>query len=300
MLKKDKPKEVEKLKNLIESYSVVGILDMHKIPARQLQQIRDKLRGKAVIRMTTKNIIIRALSSSNKKDLAKLKEKITNEPALILSNENPFKLYKILKENKTNAAAKMGDIAPNDIIVKKGPTGIQAGPAISAFQKLGLKTTVQQGKIEIVQDKVVAKQGDEITEEMVNLFNMLKMEPMEIMLNLPAAWEDGIIYEKEVLDIDQTEYINNIQTCVRHAVNLSVNIDYPTKLTIDMMISRSFHEMKQLCLECDILEKEFADEILEKAIRQAKALESSLPLKNQKEENPSENNASDNNGGVKQ
>ena len=40
-----------------------------------------------------------------------LEEKLTDVPALMLTNENPFKLYKLLKENRTPAAAKPGDIA---------------------------------------------------------------------------------------------------------------------------------------------------------------------------------------------
>jgi large subunit ribosomal protein L10 len=41
------------------------------------------------------------------------------QPALIFTDMNPFKLYKILEDSKTQAPAKAGNIAPSDIVVPK-------------------------------------------------------------------------------------------------------------------------------------------------------------------------------------
>ena len=41
-----KESEVKKLEKLLLEYNVIGILDMHKMPGRQLQKIRDKLNQK--------------------------------------------------------------------------------------------------------------------------------------------------------------------------------------------------------------------------------------------------------------
>ncbi len=272
MLKKNKPEEVQKISELIDRYSVVGILNMHKMPTRQLQKIKDSLRGSAVIRMGKKRLLVRAFEKSNKK-LDGMKEKIVGEPALILTNENPFRLYKILKESRSPAPAKAGDIAPNDIVIPKGPTPLPPGPAISSLQKIGLKASVQAGKIAVMQDKVVVKADEKITEDMVNVFNLLKMEPMEIGLELVCAWESETIYAKDVLDVDTSWYLNELQVCVQRAVNLSVNTAYPTKLTIEMILQKAFSEAKSLCIEANILEKQFIDDILLKAVMEAKAIE---------------------------
>lgn len=273
MLKNEKPKEVEELKRLMETYSITALLNMHKLPTRQLQKIKKQLGGKAVIRMSRKSLIIKALDAAQK-DV--LKEKIVGEPSLILSNENPFKLFRVLKENRANAPAKSGDIAKIDIIISKGPTGLPPGPAISTLQKIGLKTTVQQGKIAVSQDKVAAKAGETINDDMVSVFNLLKMEPMEIGLDMVAALEKGIIYDKNVLDINPAECLQNMQLAVQHAINISLHTGYLIPETSVLAIQKAFAEARSLCIAANILEKEFVGDILAKAVAEAAALENKI------------------------
>lgn len=273
MLKLEKPQRVKELEKMIDEHSVVALLNMHKLPARQLQQIRDSLREKAMIKMSKKSLLQMAISNSKKKNLADLLVRIQGEPALILSNENPFRLFRMLKNARSPAAAKIGDTAPNDITVQKGSTNLPPGPAISTLQKVGLKTTVQGGKIAISQDKVVIKSGEKINDDVVNVLNLLKLEPMEIGLDLIVAYEEGILYEKTVLDIDTNKYLAEIQKCITEAINLSVNAGYPTSFTIEMMVQKAFSEAKSLCVEANIIEREFIDDLLAKAAREAQALE---------------------------
>jgi len=276
MLKKDKPEEVKKLKDLIQNYKVVGILNMHKLPAKQMQKIKNNLSGVAKIRMSKKVLLSKALKETDKKGMEQLIEKIKGEPALLFTNENPFKIFKELKNNRTPVAAKAGDIAAKDITIPKGSTELPPGPAISTLQKVGLKASVQAGKITVLMDRVVCKAGAQITADMVGVFSLLKIEPMEIGIELISAWEDGMIFDKDVLDISVDDYINEIKKCVQYGVNLSVNVGYPTKFTIGLMLQKAFGEARTLCIDANVVEKDFIDEILLKAIREAKSLEVKL------------------------
>ena len=119
MLKSEKPKEVDKLKDLVNQYKVICILNMHKLPTRQLQKIKNNISDKAKIRMSKKILLEKALKESNRQGVEKLLEKVKDEPALLLTNENPFKIFSILKNNRTTASARVGDVATKDIIVPK-------------------------------------------------------------------------------------------------------------------------------------------------------------------------------------
>jgi len=269
MLKTEKPVQVKKINDLSGSHKVVGVLNMHKLPAKQLQQMRESLRGKAVIKMTKKSLIKRGLIE----DLhAKLEGKNV-EPALLFSNENPFRLYKILKDSRTPASAKPGDVATKDITIPAGPTPLPPGPAISTLQKVGLKASVQNGKIAVLFDKVVCKAGETVSEELASVLNLLKIEPMEIGLDLVIAWEGGVLYGRDVLDVDQSQYISDIQSAVQQGVNLSLNTGFITKFTSPLAIQKAFMEARTLCIEADIIEKAFIDDVLAKAVREAKALQ---------------------------
>jgi large subunit ribosomal protein L10 len=296
MLKDEKPKLVEELKKLINTYSVIGLLNMHSLPAKQLQKIKTDLKGVATIKMSKKSLIKKALEGSEK-NVNVLEERIVGEPAMIFSNEDPFRLFKILKENISSAPARLGNVAPHDIIIPKGPTGLPPGPAISTLQKVGLKTTVDKGKIAVADDKVVVKAGETVKEDAVNALNLLKIEPMEIGLDLISAWQDEKIYDKSVLDIDTDEYINNIGLAVQQMIDISLNTGYLVPETAKMALQKAFIEAKELALTANILDKDIIGELLLKAISEAKALDALVPeAKEEKksEEKPTkENNSSD-------
>ena len=56
-----KKEEVKELKSIIDQYDVVGLVDLENIPAKQLQEMRKSLKGKAVVRMSKINLINLAL-----------------------------------------------------------------------------------------------------------------------------------------------------------------------------------------------------------------------------------------------
>ena len=283
MLKKNKPQEIQKLKELINSHEVVGILDMHKLPGRQLYQMRNNFKEKATIRMSRKNLLIKAASESNKPHLKEIIEKVEGPPALIVGNNDSFKLYKMIKSSRVKSKAKVGDKVNKDIVIPKGPTNLPPGPAISTLQKVGLKSMVQQGKIAIGADKTVLKAGSTVSDDVAHVFNLLGIEPMEIGLTLVACYEKGVVYGKDILDVDPEEYVNRLSLAINHAINLSMEIGFITDLTARISIQKAFREARSLCIEAGVIEKEFIDEILVKAIREAKTLEENIPKEEKKE-----------------
>ena len=54
--------EVEEIKKLSEEYRLTGLVDLHGIPASQLQQMRRNLRGSAVLKMTRNTLIEHAFN----------------------------------------------------------------------------------------------------------------------------------------------------------------------------------------------------------------------------------------------
>ena len=151
-----KIKAVEDLAETIKKYSVIGILNLYKTPASSLQKIKRSLRGNAIIKVSRKSILLFALEKAGK---GNLKEFVTDYPALILTEMNPFKLYLLIQKKKTPASAKPGDIAIKDIEVKAGPTDLMPGPAISTLTKVKIPAKVEAGKIAVIRDVVACKAG---------------------------------------------------------------------------------------------------------------------------------------------
>src|SRR3989344_6791860 len=138
---------------------------------------------KVEIRITKKSLIMLAIDQIEDKNLSGLKPSLENSiPVLILSNEDPFKLYKSIKDNKSNAVAKPGQISPRDIIIPAGPTNFTPGPIIGELGAVGLQTGVEGGKITIKKEKLIVRENEVIKPEIASILSKLGIEPIEIGL----------------------------------------------------------------------------------------------------------------------
>jgi large subunit ribosomal protein L10 len=276
MVSERKKKELEDLKKLVNEYSVIALIDLYKLPSGQLHSIKKDLRKQAIIRMFKKNIVKLGFEKSKKKGLKDLIELEAKKPALIFTNTNPFKLFKLVEGNKSPAYAKEGDVAINDIVIPEGPTKLMAGPAIGDLQKAKIPAKVQEGKIHVIKDTKIAKKGDVLDAQKANLLKKLGIQTVEIGINIVSVWEDGTIFHREVLDVDEQAYLNNLMVAASYGINLAVNIAYPTKDTIELLLSKAHQEARILGIETALLEKGVIEDLLAKGGAQAKTLKGEI------------------------
>ena len=266
--------EVNELVSLIKKYSIIGVVDMENMPAPQLLKMRTQLNGKALIRMSKGRLIQVAfdLVKDNVKGIDQLREHLKGMPALILTNENPFKLYKIIQKSKSAAPAKPGQKAPNDITIPAGPTQFAPGPIIGELGALGLKTAIENGKVAIKADKLLVREGEIITDKVSGLLTRFGIEPMEIGLNLVAVLEDGVVFTKGILAVDEKQYIADIKRLSSEAMNLAVFMGYPSQDTIKLLIAKAYRNANGLAESRDIITQDNVKSVIAKAERQMHAV----------------------------
>lgn len=279
LVAKWKSEAVKELKDLILKYDIVAVVDLNNLPARQLQVLKEKLRNDVYLKVARKRLIKIALDEleSERKGISGLNDSLKTIPALLLTNYNPFKLYKILDNNKSPAPLKAGQEAPKDVWIKAGPTGFLPGPIIGELGAAGLKTVIEGGKVGIKEDKKVLSEGDLANQEMASLLMRLNVLPGEVGLNLTGVYEDGMVFEPKVLRIDETEYANKINLAIMQAVNLSVNSMYLTKDTAKLGISNAASKALNVAVETNYICKETTDMIFGKVNSQVRAIASILP-----------------------
>jgi large subunit ribosomal protein L10 len=224
--------------------------------------------------MTKRRLMKIALEEAKKSKpgLEKLEEHLKGMPALIFTEDNPFGLYKTVKKSKSPAPAKAGQEAPKDIIIPAGPTNFSPGPVIGELGALGVKSGVANGKIAIQADTVVAKAGDTISAELAGMLTRLNIQPMELGLDITAVYEDGTIYTRSVLDIDEDKFMADMQRAATWAFNLAIETAYPTKETAETLVTKGFRNAKAVALESAFPAEGMMDELLAKGSRQAASL----------------------------
>ncbi len=266
-----KKDEVDEAKRYAGEYDLVGLVDLYGIPASQMQDMRRNLRGKAVLKKI-RNTLIRNAFSELGGEIKGIKDYLDGQSALIYTNEDPFKLYKMLSESMTKMLAKPGDIAPEDVVISKGPTGFPAGPIVGELQQVGIAAAIEKGKVVIRTTKTFIKAGEVINKKQAAVLSKLDIKSIDVGLNLQVAYYKGVFYEPSMLAVDESEYFNRLVLAATQAFNLSVNAVIPTAVTVESIIGKAVREARSLGVEGAIYEKDVIDLIIARAQRETLAV----------------------------
>jgi large subunit ribosomal protein L10 len=161
-----------------------------------------------------------------------------------------------------------------DIIVQKGPTSFPPGPILGEFQSAGIPASIEAGKVAVKETKVVCKAGEAVPQKLATMLSKLEIYPLIVGLDLRAAYDDGTIYEPELLAIDESKYLSDIIRAAQNAFNLSVNTAYPTKATIGTLLAKAFAESRNLGVNAVVFDSGVMDALLAKAHVQMTAVAS--------------------------
>ena len=264
-----KQAEVDELTDLVENYESVGVVGITGIPSKQLQDMRRGLHGTAVLRVSRNTLTRRALEESGHDDLI---EHVDGQVGLIATNDNPFALYKELEASKTPAPINEGEVAPNDIVIPEGDTGIDPGPFVGELQQVGANARIDEGSIKVMEDSQVLDAGEEVSADLANVLNELGIEPKEVGLDLRAVYSEGVLFDPEDLDIDVEAYESDVATAAARARNLAVNASFPTAATMPTLIAKATGEAKSLGLHAAIEDEELMPDLVRKADAQLRAI----------------------------
>jgi len=271
-----KDNEVKELKDKITGNTVFAIVSIQGIPAQQFQKIRAELRGVAELRVTRNTLIDLALREIGA-DTSELFKSVEGQTALIFTNENPFKLFRLLEQSKTPAPAKGGDVAPQNIVIEKGPTSFRPGPIVGELQTVGIPAAIEKGKVVIRESKVIVKEGEKISSRIADVLQRLQINPMEVGLYLRAAYDGTTIYTSNDLAIDVRAYFDQFLKAVSNAFHLAMNVEYPTAMTTTPLLQRGLLEARNLALKAEIFEADVMDALLSKDYKEALTIVMLLP-----------------------
>jgi large subunit ribosomal protein L10 len=284
MTREEKEEKVEFFSDRIEEYPVVGILDMQSLPSRQLQEIKGEIVEFADIKMSRKTLMDIALENSDKENIDELDTDSAVQPAFIFSTKDPFQLYSLIQDNQTSAAADGGEIAPNDIEVPEGDTGIGPGPMLGKLQQTGAQVQVQDGSIHVQEPATMVEAGEEITADDAEILNQLGIEPLQIGLDLVVAYSDGEIFHAEELDIDVDEYREDLESAAAAGFNLAVNAGVVNETTAPAIIGEAAQKARNVAVSEGLPEEETIEEAVSYAASAAEAVDAEADVEAAKED----------------
>src|SRR3989344_9332304 len=100
-----KKSTVNELVELMNKKSTILIASVKNLPASQFQEISKKFRGKAIIKVLKKNIVLRAIDESKNEELKKIRDYVDDSTAILFSDLEAFELAADLIQNKSPVKA---------------------------------------------------------------------------------------------------------------------------------------------------------------------------------------------------
>ncbi len=264
--------EVNDLSKLIKDGEISALVGIHGIRNRQLQSIRKGLRGTATLKVVRSTLLHKALDGMDSDAMKQLKEAIHGQVALLSANMSPTKLYETILSTVQDSAAKGGEIAPDDIVIEAKETQFPPGPMVSEFQKVGLQTAIEKGKIVIKKDTVFVHKGEVISKDKAKILEKLEIHPLKVGLELLGAYSDGLYYPKEVLSETITDILNKFVNAYSRAKAIASEAMFIVTEIVPELIIKARLGAENLALSTGFVDEANIQLFILKAIKDAAVL----------------------------
>ncbi|EEA05974.1 60S acidic ribosomal protein P0, putative [Cryptosporidium muris RN66] len=219
----------ERLAEYATSYPRILVANADHVGSKQMADIRLALRGKAAILMGKNTMIRTALKQmlTSHPEIEKLIDLIRLNIGLIFCIDEPSEVRKVISEYQVPAPARQGVIAPCDVTVPAGATGLDPSQT-SFFQALGIATKIVKGQVEIQSDVHLIEEGKKVTASQAVLLQKLNIKPFSYGLKINSIYDHGSVYSSSVLDITPEDLISRVTEATKYIAALSKETGVPT------------------------------------------------------------------------
>merc|ERR1712240_549914 len=239
--------------SLFDEYPKAFIVNADNVGSKQMQNIRQALRGKAVVLMGKNTMMRKAIRGhlESNPGLEKLLPIIKNNVGFVFTKEDLPEIRQVLLDHKVQAPARAGAVAPLDVKVPAQTTTL--GPEkTSFFQALSIPTKITKGTIEILNEVSLIKEGEKVGSSESTLLNMLNVSPFTYGLVIENVYDSGTIFSPAILDITDDDIIAKFMMGVRNIATVSLAIGYPTAASAPHSIVNGFKNLLAIAVETDI------------------------------------------------
>jgi len=243
----------QKLEDAIRNHSKFLLVNADNVTSKQFAQIRQNTRGRATIVMGKNTMMKKVIAGllSEFPEYEAVQNRLVQNVGFIFTNEDLKAIRDEVLENKIAAPARAGAIAPVSVVVPAQNTGL--GPEkTSFFQALSIQTKIARGTIEIVSDVPLLKVGDKVGMSEATLLNMLKIYPFSYGLRAVACFEEGSIFDPEILDITEDDIRAKFMAGVNRVAAASLQIGYPTVVSAPHSIANGLKKLLAVAAATDI------------------------------------------------
>ncbi|KAI9303673.1 60S acidic ribosomal protein P0 [Cunninghamella echinulata] len=241
-----------RLKEYLDTYKSIFIVNVDNVSSNQMHQIRHSLRGEGVVLMGKNTMVRRALKTfvGERPEFERLLPHVKGNIGFVFTNGDLKDIRDKLLSNRVAAPARAGAIAPVDVVVPGGNTGMEPGKT-SFFQALGIPTKISRGTIEIVSDVKLVQTGEKVGASEAALLNMMNISPFTYGMGIVQVYDEGSTFSSEVLDVSEDQLIANLLAAIRQVASISLAVGYPTLASVPHSLINGYKNLLAVSVASD-------------------------------------------------
>jgi len=242
----------DKLKGLLEEFSSIFVVGVDNVSSQQMHEIRHSLRGEGVVLMGKNTMVRRAIKGfiADTPEYERLLPYVKGNVGFVFTNGDLKVIRDKILANKVAAPARAGAVAPADVYIPAGNTGMEPGKT-SFFQALGVPTKIARGTIEITTDLKLVEAGTKVGASEATLLNMLNISPFTYGMGISQVYDQGNTFPPNVLDIEEEQLLKAFSTAVTTIAAISLAANFPTLPSVIHSVVNSYKKVLAVAVETD-------------------------------------------------
>jgi large subunit ribosomal protein LP0 len=248
----------ERINQCLNKYNKVVFCKLDNVRSQQLHEVRREFRGKAEMVMGKKTLQAKIVSNRAESSTATANDKtfyekcekhnlLTGNSALVFTNLEVSEISAVLDKYRVQAPARVGAIAPCDVIIPAGNTGME--PTVTSFfQALNIPTKINKGTVEIITDKKVLSEGDKVDNSTAALLQKLKISPFYYQVEITSVYDRGVVFTRSDLNITEAVVEKYLLEGIASISALSLGAGIPTAASFPIMIADAFKTLLGACV----------------------------------------------------
>ena len=174
----------------------------------------------------------------------------TGNVGFIFTNADLKETRTKILANRVAAPARAGAVAPGDVWIPAGNTGMEPGKT-SFFQALGVPTKIARGTIEITQDLKLVEAGTKVGPSEATLLNLLNISPFTYGMTVSQVYDNGQTFSSSILDIEDEHLLGALSSAIKNIATVSLATNYPTVPAVMHSLVNGYKKVLSVAIETE-------------------------------------------------
>ena len=244
-----------KLCELMDTHTKAFLVHADNVGSKQFMDIRAALRHDSTILMGKNTMIRRSIrlycERTGNDQWLQLLDHMVGNVGLVFTKGDLSDVRSRIAEFKVGAPARVGLLAPNDVIVPAGNTGMDPAQT-SFFQVLNIPTKITKGSIEITSDVHVVREGEKVGASEATLLAKLGIKPFTYGLVILQVFDDGTMYDPKILDITDEDLGGSITAVTQNIAALCRQLALPSMAAAPHALIDAYKNLLAIAVETDV------------------------------------------------